>query len=459
VRNRLLLISLTVILILSVGLIGCGGEQVPQYNLTISSTEGGSVITPGEGTDSFTYDEGEVVELVAVAEEGYYFVKWTGDVGTITDVGIPAAMITMNSDCSIVATFARIRECCLVISSTAGGSVASPGEGTFSYAEGTFVELWAKAECGHRFVGWSGDVDTVASARAGETIIRVNGNYSITASFEEATFGPIVAAGGFHTVGLRSDGAVVAVGDNTYGQCDVGEWTDIVQIAAGPYHTVGLRCDGTAVAVGYNGSGECNVGGWRGIVQVAAGGYYGTGHTVGLKSDGTVVAVGSNAYGQCGVEDWEDIVEVAPGLYHTAGLRSDGTVLIATGLDWARQLSGDLTDIIQIAAGYGNTVGLKADGTVVAAGANNWGQTDVNGWRDVIRIAAGPSHTVGVRSDNTVVSAGYNYYGQCDVGGWRDIVQVGGGQLHTVGLRADDTVVAVGYNNYGQCNVGGWDLS
>ena len=33
-------------------------------------------------------------------------------------------------------------------------------------------------------------------------------------------------------------------------------------MAAGAYHTVGLRSDGTVEAVGYNGFGQCNVYGW-----------------------------------------------------------------------------------------------------------------------------------------------------------------------------------------------------
>ena len=49
VKNRVLLISLAVLLL---GLVGCASEYVPEtteYNLTISSTEGGSVTAPGEG--------------------------------------------------------------------------------------------------------------------------------------------------------------------------------------------------------------------------------------------------------------------------------------------------------------------------------------------------------------------------------------------------------------------------
>ena len=45
----------------------------------------------------------------------------------------------------------------------------------------------------------------------------------------------------------------------------MSEWTDIVAVAAGYYHTVGLKSDGTVVAVGTNLYGQCNVSGWTDI--------------------------------------------------------------------------------------------------------------------------------------------------------------------------------------------------
>ncbi|MBM3132385.1 MAG: hypothetical protein FJZ95_05065, partial [Chloroflexi bacterium] len=141
---------------------------------------------------------------------------------------------------------------------------------------------------------------------------------------------PMVAAGNGHTVGLKSDGTVVAVGENDDGQCDVTGWNDIVQVDAGFSHTVGLKADGTVIAVGNNYFGQCGVSGWSDVVQVAAGGD----HTVGLKSDGTAVAVGENDDGQCNVSGWSDIVQVSAGLSHTVGLKSDGTAVAAPpGLD------------------------------------------------------------------------------------------------------------------------------
>ena len=61
---------------------------------------------------------------------------------------------------------------------------------------------------------------------------------------------PMVAASRDHTVGLKADGTVVAAGWNDYGQCEVGDWTDITQVAAGCYHTVALKSDGTVVSTG-----------------------------------------------------------------------------------------------------------------------------------------------------------------------------------------------------------------
>ena len=58
------------------------------------------------------------------------------------------------------------------------------------------------------------------------------------------------AAGGDHTIGVKTDGTVVAVGANWNGQCNVESWTDIEQVAAGDHYTVGVKTDGTVVAAG-----------------------------------------------------------------------------------------------------------------------------------------------------------------------------------------------------------------
>ena len=41
---------------------------------------------------------------------------------------------------------------------------------------------------------------------------------------------------------------MVAAGYNGYGQLEVGGWENVTQIAAGRYHTVGVKFDATVVA-------------------------------------------------------------------------------------------------------------------------------------------------------------------------------------------------------------------
>ena len=78
----------------------------------------------------------------------------------------------------------------VTISSTAGGSVTDPGEGTFTYDEGMVVDLVATPDTGYRFVSWTGDTDTIADVKAASTTIIMSGNYFITASFEEVVAEP-----------------------------------------------------------------------------------------------------------------------------------------------------------------------------------------------------------------------------------------------------------------------------
>jgi len=74
----------------------------------------------------------------------------------------------------------------LAVSSTAGGKVTVPGEGTFTYAAGTHVDLAATADEGFLFVNWTGDVETVDDVASAATTITMLDWYAITANFEEA---------------------------------------------------------------------------------------------------------------------------------------------------------------------------------------------------------------------------------------------------------------------------------
>jgi len=202
--------SFLIVAALIAGMVGCVSSPT-QYDLTISTGEGGQITTLGEGT--FIYDEGEVVDLVATPAEGYHFVNWTGDVGTVEDIEAASTTITMDGDYSIAANFEAIPAdlYSLSVSSTTGGLVTLPGEGTFACNTGTTVNLVATPDASYRFVNWTGDVDDIANVEAATTAITMNGDYSITANFEA------IAANQYSlTVSSTAGGSVTLPGEGTF---------------------------------------------------------------------------------------------------------------------------------------------------------------------------------------------------------------------------------------------------
>jgi tetratricopeptide (TPR) repeat protein len=243
--------------------------------------------------------------------------------------------------------------------------------------------------------GWG-----TAVLRADGTVVDTQRNVSGWANII-AIFGS--GGGGGGIAGLQKDGTVVG-NWNTDNKRDVSSWKNIIAVSVGAFHTVGLRADGTVVAVGgSNRSGECNVSDWKNIIAVSAG----ASQTVGLQADGTVVGTDS-----IWVSDWKNIVAVSAGGNHSVGLRADGTVVVQYNRNTAprnirRQHNvNKWKNIVAVSAGNSHTVGLRADGMVVATGYNGYGQCNVSGWKNIIAVSAGVMHTVGLRADGTIVVAG-----------------------------------------------------
>jgi len=109
----------------------------------------------------------------------------------------------------------------LTISSTGGGSVTAPGEGTFTYFDMEVVEVVAEAYEGYEFVEWSGDVDTIADVNAANTTITMSDDYAITANFVAQYVLIISSAGNFMaqcelTIFSTAGGCVVEPGEGTF---------------------------------------------------------------------------------------------------------------------------------------------------------------------------------------------------------------------------------------------------
>lgn len=158
-----------------------------------------------------------------------------------------------------------------------------------------------------------------------------------------------IATGFFHAIGLKKDGTVVADLENRCDKdlltgrvierkpeeekcCQVQSWCNIIDIAAGMRHSVGLKSDGTVVAVGNPADGALDVTEWKDIVSITAGNDF----TAGLKLDGTVV---STSRDHEAVKGWTDVVAITASYGTLAGLKADGTIVSTRETDSA-QISG-----------------------------------------------------------------------------------------------------------------------
>ena len=76
-----------------------------KYTLQVESTTGGRVILPVEVTGE--YDENSEIKLVALADSGYAFSGWTGDIDYIHDIHAADTYLTIRDNCVITANFVR----------------------------------------------------------------------------------------------------------------------------------------------------------------------------------------------------------------------------------------------------------------------------------------------------------------------------------------------------------------
>jgi alpha-tubulin suppressor-like RCC1 family protein len=228
-----------------------------------------------------------------------------------------------------------------------------------------------------------------------------------------------VAAGTLHSLVLRNDGRVFAVGSNAFGQLGdstntdrlravaVPNPTNVIAIAAGGQFSLALRGDGTVWAWGANANGQLGDGtqtdrntpvlvpGLSGVTAIAAG----SEHALALLATGAVVAWGLNSEGQLGdnttvnrlspvpVIGFARAFAIAAGGNNSAAVGevffvwgSNGNGQLGTGSTSpafravAGQVSGLSGPVFGFAVGGNHMLALRPDGTVLGWGANDSGQ-------------------------------------------------------------------------------------
>ena len=249
-----------------------------------------------------------------------------------------------------------------------------------------------------------------------------------------------VAAGVEHTVALLADGSVWAWGYNLRGQLGDGTQTrrlipvpvqtgvaenyltGVELIAAGGEHTVVLKSDGTVWAWGLNSHGQLGDGSQinqelpvqvitcadfaeplQGVVALAAGRL----HSLALGTNGKVWAWGANDNQQLGntesglhevlpveVSDLDNIVFAEAGWNHSLALKQDGTAWT-----WGHNDHGQLGD-----GTFGDDGDVNLRQVVAPSGEGTL--------EEISSITGGSLHTLALQDDDTVWAWGYNHSGR-----------------------------------------------
>lgn len=266
----------------------------------------------------------------------------------------------------------------------------------------------------------------------------------------------------YHCLVLKNNGSLWGMGQNYYGELSNSDINSIkineprqifasgvTDMATGHYHSMILKSDGTLWAMGSNAYGQLGDGTTinrtspvqitSGVIKVTCG-YH---HTLFIKTNGSLWAMGKNNYGNLG----------------------DGSTTSRTSP--VQILSSGVSDI---AAGEIDSLFVKTDGSLWGMGHNGFGQLGdgTNTLRNspvrivdlgVSKVKMGYRSSTFLKIDGSLWAMGYNHVGQLGDGSGinrNSPVQIQSGGvisfargLHTLFfIKSDNTFWASGWGNY-----------
>jgi alpha-tubulin suppressor-like RCC1 family protein len=313
-----------------------------------------------------------------------------------------------------------------------------------------------------------------------------------------------IAAGGSHTLAIKTDGTLWAWGLNLNGQLgdgnsgagryvtspeQIGAAKDWLAVAAGDAHSVAL--EGTTAPIimawGQNAYGQLGLGTTavtpvvrtdvsvptkttkalvmsNAVLTLSASPFTGTpwksiaaggNHNIVMRSDGLLFSWGDNTYGQLGQSLGNASV---PTQLAAFGAGTLGALAVASGRNHALAILTDHTLF-----GWGsNTNGQLGDGTTT----NRATAVRVGSDSDWYTVAAGGAHTLAIKTDRTLWAWGSNSDGQLGHGSQSDSlvpkqvgtaanwVAVSAGRSHSLAIASDGTLWIWGRNAEGQLGTG-----
>ena len=343
-----------------------------------------------------------------------------------------------------------------------------------------------------------------------------------------------ISAGAIHSMAIGSDGKLYAWGNNNYGELGNGTNTSsntplVVNlpagvsptiIAAGGYHSLAVGSDGKLYAWGDNNVGQLGNGATSDsnspvVVNLPAGVSptaisAGSGHSLAIGNNGKLYAWGDNSYGQLGNGTTSNSATplvvnlpagvsptaIAAGSAHNLVIGSDGKLYVWGDNDNGQLGNGTTTQSTTplvvnlpagvsptiIAAGIIHSMAIGSDGKLYTWGNNNYGElgngTTTQSTTPVVvnlpagvsptAITGGSAHSMAKGSDGKLYTWGNNNLGQLGNGTTSSTSTPGiinlpagvspttitAGTNHNMVIGSDGKLYAWGYNDCGQLGNG-----
>ncbi|MFH1227772.1 MAG: hypothetical protein V1701_07705 [Planctomycetota bacterium] len=257
-----------------------------------------------------------------------------------------------------------------------------------------------------------------------------------------------VACGELHTVAIKTDGSLWAWGDNKDGQLGLGDTItrglpnrvgkdiDWVFVACGGNHTVAIKKDGTLWFWGWSFSAQSSIPKKLGNDNNWKFADCGGAFSVALKTDGSLWTWGDNQFGQLGLGDHG---------HDERGFSSKADRSLPTRVgsnNWKF-----------VACGDSHTLAIKKDGSLWSWGENEDDKLGLN----IEKKCSVPQKDPGIES----------YCGKCDlciswlcitvptcVGNDNDWESAAGGNIHSIAIKNNGTLCSWGANYWGQLGTG-----
>jgi len=310
---------------------------------------------------------------------------------------------------------------------------------------------------------------------------------------------PIIAAGGYHSLALATNGTLWVWGCNSHSQLGDGttverdvpfkaklptEMPSIIALSAGEDFTLALTSSGTVWSCGRNDEGQLGDGttnshslfvpvpGITHATAISAG----QKHSLVITQDGAVWGWGSKQSTPAPINGLPPVISVTAGGSQNLALTKDGQVWSIGGASKPSQVAG-LSHILMIAAGLDHYLALGEDGTVWSWGDNEFGQLG-NGTQTstsvpqkipnlskIKWIGCGYTYSFARSADRKLYGWGDNNMGQLGAPHRiafaspreitvSDLQTIVAGGYHTLFLKSDSALFLCGHNFFGQ--LGNW---